>query len=56
MRPVMFISRGSPLQGSPRSKFAEFAVVAALCLGAWSSLSAASGNSERKTKKPQPAP
>ncbi|SPE25620.1 exported hypothetical protein [Acidobacteriia bacterium SbA2] len=52
----MFISRGSPLQGSAGAEFAKFAVVAALCLGTWSSLSAASGNSERKTKKPQPPP
>jgi hypothetical protein len=56
MRPVMFISRGSPQQRSTRSRFAKFAVVAALCLATWSALSAASGNSERKTKKPQPPP
>lgn len=52
----MLISRASPLQRSTGSKFAQFAVIAALCLGTWSALSAASGNSERKTKKPQQPP
>lgn len=56
MRPVVFISKGSPLPKSTVSTFAKFAVIAALCLGTWSAVSAASGNSERKTKKPQPPP